>query len=404
MKLKQCLMFVASLIGFLPIAYFILPMFSIVSYDAGVSVLPVASTAETVAAVSAVPLPPVWKATHVTTPPSVKALYMTSWVAGTRDIRNRVVNLVNTTEANALVIDIKDYTGMIAFAVDDPYLKKFDSVEERIPDIKEFIEYLHSKGIYVIGRISVFQDPRLVKLRPDLAVKRSSDGAVWKDRKGISWIDAGAKEAWDYDVAIGKQAYAYGFDELNFDYIRFPSDGDMYNIAYPFSEGKTKALVMKEFYAYLRQELGSSGAILSADLFGMVTTNADDLNIGQKLEYALPYFDYIGPMVYPSHYPAGFNGYPAPAKVPYAVVKFSMDRAHEKVKALAWSASTTPESREAKVHFGQIRPWLQDFDLGADYTAEMVRAQMQAAYDAGLTSWMLWNAANKYTAGALLPE
>lgn len=404
MKLKQCLMFVASLIGFLPIAYFILPMFSIVSYDAGVSVLPVASTAETVAAVSAVPLPPVWKATHVTTPPSVKALYMTSWVAGTRDIRNRVVNLVNTTEANALVIDIKDYTGMIAFAVDDPYLKKFDSVEERIPDIKEFIEYLHSKGIYVIGRISVFQDPRLVKLRPDLAVKRSSDGAVWKDRKGISWIDAGAKEAWDYDVAIGKQAYAYGFDELNFDYIRFPSDGDMYNIAYPFSEGKTKALVMKEFYAYLRQELGSSGAILSADLFGMVTTNADDLNIGQKLEYALPYFDYIGPMVYPSHYPAGFNGYPAPAKVPYDVVKFSMDRAHEKVKALAWSASTTPESREAKVHFGQIRPWLQDFDLGADYTAEMVRAQMQAAYDAGLTSWMLWNAANKYTAGALLPE
>ncbi len=397
-------MFVASLIGFLPIAYFILPMFSIVSYDAGVSVLPVASTAETVAAVSAVPLPPVWKATHVTTPPSVKALYMTSWVAGTRDIRNRVVNLVNTTEANALVIDIKDYTGMIAFAVDDPYLKKFDSVEERIPDIKEFIEYLHSKGIYVIGRISVFQDPRLVKLRPDLAVKRSSDGAVWKDRKGISWIDAGAKEAWDYDVAIGKQAYAYGFDELNFDYIRFPSDGDMYNIAYPFSEGKTKALVMKEFYAYLRQELGSSGAILSADLFGMVTTNADDLNIGQKLEYALPYFDYIGPMVYPSHYPAGFNGYPAPAKVPYDVVKFSMDRAHEKVKALAWSASTTPESREAKVHFGQIRPWLQDFDLGADYTAEMVRAQMQAAYDAGLTSWMLWNAANKYTAGALLPE
>ena len=109
-------------------------------------------------------------------------------------------------------------------------------------------------------------------------------------------------------------------------------------------------------------------------------------------------------MVYHSHYPPGFNGYPAPAKVPYDVVKFSMDRAHEKVNRLALSASTTPDSREAKVHFDQIRPWLQDFDLGADYTADMVRAQMQAAYDAGLDSWMLWDASNKYTPAALFPE
>ena len=380
-------------------------MFSKVSYDTDTPVSKREEAAPVAAAVVAsAALPPVWKATHKTTPDAVKALYMTSWVAGTGDLRNNVVHLIETTEANAVVIDIKDYTGKISFEVEDPYLKEFNAVEKRIPDIKEFIEYLHSKDIYVIGRISVFQDPHLVKLRPDLAVKRSSDGGVWKDRKGITWLDAGAKEVWDYDVAIGKQAYAYGFDELNFDYIRFPSDGDMYDIAYPFSEGKKKALVMKEFYAYLRQELGATGAVLSADLFGMVTTNADDLNIGQKLEYALPYFDYIGPMVYPSHYPAGFNGYPAPAKVPYDVVKFSMDRAHEKVKALVMSASTTPDSREAKVHFAQIRPWLQDFDLGADYTADMVRAQMQAAYDSGLNSWMLWNASNKYTKEALLPE
>lgn len=391
--------------GFFSLAYFILPTFSSVSYDTGI---PVIGTEEIplIAAAVTVPIvqPPVWHATHRAAPDAVKALYMTSWVAGTRDLRDGIVDIVETTEANALVIDIKDYTGMIAFEVEDPYLQGFNSVENRISDVKEFIEYLHSKDIYVIGRISVFQDPQLVKLRPDLAVKRSSDGGVWKDRKGISWLDAGAKEVWDYHVAIGKQAYAYGFDELNFDYIRFPSDGDMYNITYPFSEGKTKALVLKEFYAYLREELDATGAVLSADLFGMVTTNADDLNIGQKLEHALPYFDYIGPMVYPSHYPAGFNGYPAPAKVPYDVVKFSMDRAHVKVNAVALSASTTPDAREAKVHFAQIRPWLQDFDLGADYTADMVRAQMQAAYDAGLNSWMLWNAANKYTKEALLPE
>ncbi len=391
----------ALVVGFLSLAYFIIPYFSKISYDTEKAVsASVALSAENTIA-PALPAPPVWKATHVATPAAVRAIYMTSWVAGTKDMRNRLVNIIDTTEVNAIVIDIKDYTGRIAFAVDDSYLKEFDAVEERIPDIKEFIEYLHSKDIYVIGRISVFQDPHFVKKRPDLAVKRSSDGGVWKDRKGISWLDAGAKEVWDYVVAIGKQSYEYGFDELNFDYIRFPSDGDMYDIAYPFSEGKKKAPVMKEFYSYLRQELGDTGAILSADLFGMVTTNADDLNIGQKLEYALPYFDYIAPMVYPSHYPKGFNGYPAPAAVPYDVVKFCMDRAHEKVKALALSASTTPDSREAKVTFAQIRPWLQDFDLGAVYTPEMVRAQMQAAYDAGLDSWMLWDASNKYTLAAL---
>ncbi|TSC61266.1 MAG: Uncharacterized protein Greene041614_1132 [Parcubacteria group bacterium Greene0416_14] len=404
MKLKHAPIAGTLLASFFIFAYFVLPMFSKVLYDTNMPAAETTSSEAAAVAVVSAPAPPVWKATHVATPKAVKAIYMTSWVAGTNDFRNRLVNLLDTTEANALVIDIKDYTGKIAFAVEDPYLQEFDSVEERIPDIKEFIERLHSKNIYVIGRISVFQDPHFVKIRPDLAVKRSSDGGVWKDRKGISWLDAGAKEVWDYHVAIGKQAYAYGFDELNFDYIRFPSDGDMYDIAYPFSEGKTKALVMKEFYAYLRQELGDTGAILSADLFGMVTTNADDLNIGQKLEYALPYFDYIGPMVYPSHYPPGFNGYLAPAKVPYDVVKFSLDRAHAKVKALAWSASTTPDSREAKAHFSQIRPWLQDFDLGADYTADMVRAQMQATYDAGLDSWMLWDAANTYTAAALYSE
>lgn len=403
MKSRHILIVGTLLAGFFALAYLVLPRLVSVSYDTTSSTAGAAvSVAENTLPV---PLaPPVWKATHVKTPHAVKSIYMTSWVAGTSDFRNRLVKLIEDTEVNALVIDIKDYTGKISFEVEDPYLQKFDSVEKRIPDIKDFIEYLHSKDIYVIGRISVFQDPQLVKKRPDLAVKRASDGAVWKDHKGISWLDAGAKEVWDYAVAIGKQAHEYGFDELNFDYIRFPSDGNMQDIAYPFSEGKKKALVMKEFYAYLRQELDATGAVLSADLFGMTTTNADDLNIGQKLEYALPYFDYVAPMVYPSHYPKGFNGYAAPATKPYEVVKFCMDRAHEKVDAMVWNASTTSESREAKVTFSQIRPWLQDFDLGADYTADMVRAQMQAAYDSGLTSWMLWDASNKYTAAALLPE
>ncbi|MEK9201846.1 MAG: putative glycoside hydrolase, partial [Patescibacteria group bacterium] len=137
-----------------------------------------------------------------------------------------------------------------------------------------------------------------------------------------------------------------------------------------------------------KDHLAGTGVVISADLFGMTTTNTDDLNIGQVLERTLPYFDYIAPMVYPSHYPKTFLGFSNPAEKPYEVIKYSLDSAVTR-------ASTTPQ---------KIRPWLQDFDLGAVYTKEMVRAQIQATYDAGLTSWMLWDAANTYTRGALLPE
>ena len=335
---------------------------------------------------------------HIKTPIQVKAIYMTSWVAGTKIIRAGLLKLIDETELNAVVIDIKDYTGKIAFEVQDENLTKYDAAENRIPDIKELIELLHSKGVYVIGRVSVFQDPHLVACRPDLAVKKNADGEIWKDYKGISWLDAGAPEVWDYTIDLATEAYNLGFDEINFDYIRFPSDGNMAEIYYPFSEErilrdpeKGKAKILQEFFAYLDNKLQKTGAILSADLFGMITTNTDDLNIGQVLEYALPFFDFICPMVYPSHYPPTFIGLANPAEHPYLVVKYAMDSAVARTK----TASSTPS---------QLRPWLQDFDLGADYTASMVRAQIQAVYDSGLESWMLWAASNKYTREALKSE
>lgn len=333
---------------------------------------------------------------HVKLPQQVKAIYMTSWVAGTKSIRDGLVKLIDTTELNSVIIDIKDYTGTIAFEVEDESLEKYKAASNRIPDIKEFLEYLHSKNIYVIGRISVFQDPHFVKERPDLAVKQSKDGPVWKDRKGISWLDAGSIEVWEYVIELARYSYNLGFDEINFDYIRFPSDGDMTNIYYPFSEERVmadvdtgKAKILREFFTYLDAKLSDTGAVLSADLFGMTTTNNDDLNIGQILEYALPSFDFVAPMVYPSHYPPNFIGLANPAAHPYEVVKYSMDRAVIKAN----KAGMNPK---------KLRPWLQDFDLGADYNAAEVRAQIQATYDAGLDSWMLWSAANKYTVGALL--
>lgn len=388
------------------ITYFTLPALFTTDYQSG-GVL-----ADTLATLDAKKEPPVL---HLATPKSVKAIYMTSCVAGTPSIRNKLVQLIEDTEINSVVIDIKDYSGRLSFISEDPVLKEALSTNCYAPDMKEFVESLHKKGIYVIGRISVFQDQHLIKAHPEFAIKRASDGGIWKDHKGLSFTDPSSKGVWDYIVLISKESYALGFDELNFDYVRFPSDGNMKDITFMSSGTKSKPEALRDFFAYLNKSLKPMGAVLSADLFGMTTTNTDDLNIGQVLENALPYFDYIAPMVYPSHYPAGFMGFANPAEKPYEVIKFSMDAAVKRTIATTTvvamlgerpiSTTTKPflYKKEA-FDLQKIRPWLQDFNLGATYTAEMVQKQIQATYDSGLNSWMLWNASNRYTRGALLPK
>jgi len=325
---------------------------------------------------------------HISTPKPVKGIYMTSWVAGTKDWRESMVKLIEETELNSVVIDVKDYSGHISFEVSDPVLKKIGASENRIPDVVEFIDYLHQKNIYAIARISVFQDAYLVGKKPELAVKRK-DGKVWKDYKGIAWLNIASREVWDYTIKVAEEAESVGFDELNFDYIRYPSDGDMKNIVLPYAPGtNTKAESLKAFFAYLAKELSPLKIPLSADLFGFTTTHSDDLNIGQILENAIPYFDYICPMVYPSHYPKGYENFSNPADHPYEIISLAMASSTQRMLAAGSSPS-------------KIRPWLQDFDLGADYTAEMIRKEKQAVYDAGLNSWLLWDPSNKYTRGAL---
>ena len=379
------------IIGGVLVLSFTLPFFVVKNLGSTISFLSEMSLAEVVAT-------EVKTASHVKIPEQVKTIYMTSWVAGTKNIRDNLVKLVDNTEINSIIIDIKDYTGKIAFKVHDENLEKYEASINRIPDMEEFLEYLHSKNIYVIGRVSVFQDPHFVQQRPDLAVKKEKDGEVWKDYKGISWLDAGSIEVWNYIIDLARYSHSIGFDEINFDYIRFPSDGDMSKIYYPFSEERIladvdlgKAKILREFFTYLDIKLSDIDVVISADLFGMVTTNDDDLNIGQILEYALPSFDFIAPMVYPSHYPKNFIGLTNPAAHPYKVVKYSMDKAVEKAK----NAGFNPL---------KLRPWLQDFDLGADYNAKEVRDQIRATYDAGLNSWMLWSASNRYTIEALKLE
>lgn len=352
-------------------------------------------------------------------PPSViKAIYATGWSAGNEKRLSYLTNLIDETELNAIVIDVKDYTGVVSYIANIPETTATNAEETRIPKINALIKKLHDRDIYVIGRIAVFEDQKLPLVRPELALKSKSTGKLWKNSRGLYWLDTSAKEVWDYNIAIARDMAARGFDEINFDYIRFPSDGNLDDIVYPKYKNTTpKATVVKNFYAHLQSAL--PGIRLSADVFGMTTTNADDLGIGQRLEDALPYFDAIAPMVYPSHYIPGFIGQKNPATAPYEVVKYSLEKALEKIKnyragwllaARSGDAARLGTMPEAKA---KLRPWLQDFNLGATYRAKEILAQIKATTDAlqgdeplgeKVDGWMLWNARNIYTNDALQKE
>lgn len=356
---------------------------------------------------------------HVKTPEAVKGIYMSQCVAGTPSFRNSLVSFVEQSDVNAIVIDIKDYSGTIGFPTTDPRFESASMQSCGASDMKAFIESLHEKGIYVIGRITVFQDPHYTKRYPEQAVQSASTGGPWKDHKGLSFVDVSSREFWDYIVALSNESIAMGFDELNYDYIRYPSDGNMKDAVY---KNPNRAEALERFFAYLHEKMEPTGVVTSADVFGMAASNTDDLGIGQVLERALPYFDYIMPMVYPSHYPDGFNGYSDPNDYPYEVIKYAMDKAvartvatqttvrtldgepimkKEVIPATATTATTTREvatGMYTKPAFDKqkIRPWLQDFDYGKEYLASDILAQTKGTYDAGLTSWIFWDPGNKY--------
>src|SRR3989344_3914135 len=269
---------------------------------------------------------------HLETPKSLKSLYMTACVAATPSWRNSLKEIVDNTELNAVIIDIKDYSGNLSYN---------GNVNCKVADLKEFIAELHENDIYVIGRITVFQDPYYANLHPELAVKSKSTGSVWRDNKGLSFIDVGAKPFWDYIIEISRTSHDLGFDELNFDYIRYPSDGSMQDANYTWMDASsTKAEMLENFFIYLHKSLkdttigGGEVPVISADLFGMTTTTSSDMGIGQILEKTLPYFDYVAPMVYPSHYPSGWNGLSHPAANPYEVVHIAMSEGKRREEVL----------------------------------------------------------------------
>ncbi len=372
---------------------------------------------------------------HVPLPEAVKAIYMTSCVAGTPTFRTKLVELIRATEINSVVIDIKDYSGAISFPPkNESWQYAWNNAKCGARDMPQLIEMLHDNNIFVIGRITVFQDPLYAQSHPELAVLRSDQKTVWTDHKGLSFIDVASKPYWDHMVDLVVDSYNIGFDELNFDYVRYPSDGNMADTYYPQSmAGQYKMdrqANLEAFFKYLNESIddenkfaemrhentgrASSTPWTSVDLFGMTTSNFDDLTIGQVQERAAPYFDFIAPMVYPSHYPKNFLGLGNPNDYPYKIVyhamKSGVDRMKSDVTPMAGFlheriGTSTPASYKKPVYGpDKFRTWIQDFDYGGDYDAADVRAQIQASYDTGVNSWMIWAPSNIYTRAALYDE
>ncbi len=335
----------------------------------------------------------------------VKAIYLTSWSAATPSRLTQALDLISDTELNAVVIDVKDYSGTVVFETSNPIIRAIGSEVRRL-DLPDLVARFHAKGIYVIVRIAVFQDQHLATVRPHLAV-RDTRGGTWRDRKGLAWVDPASPEVWQYIVEVAREAARAGVDELNFDYVRFPSDGNLSALQYPVFDprAQTRRQVLQQFFAFLTGELRDAGPVLSVDLFGLTTVRPDDLGIGQVIEDALLFFDVVAPMVYPSHYARGFLAYKNPAAHPYEVVAYSLTQAVRRRQRLREAIAALEDGSgrpEAADQIGQLRPWLQAFDLGAPYPPRAIRSQMQAVSDAGLSSgWLLWSPSNRYHPASL---
>jgi hypothetical protein len=344
-------------------------------------------------------------------PEIVRAVYVTGYSAGAGKYLDYLTNLFKTTEINAVVVDIKDYSGLVSYKSKAPNAQKYNLYNNAIPDIDSLVRFFHDQNIYVIGRIAVFEDPSFAKARTDLAIYNKSQTTdksrpiLWQDSNGLSWVDPASKEVWDYNISLAKDALYHGFDEINFDYVRFPSDGSVKNMSFSVWDEKIpRQEVIKGFFVYLRSQL--SGDKISADLFGQTTINKDDMGIGQIIENAFENFDYISPMIYPSHYINGFMGFANPAEHPYEVIKYSMDAALARGNNLLKQSDNlaslqTTQQRPVAV----LRPWLQDFNMGANYDAEMVKKEIKATQDSlgqSYKGYMLWNPSNVYTKDAVL--
>ena len=283
---------------------------------------------------------------------------------------------------NTIELDIKDENGEVGFRRPAVPLAHQMGAAKRYYNPYEIAEQVHARGVYLVGRIVVFEDPVLSEHRPRYAI-RTKDGGVWHTGSGLGWVNPHDQRVWKYVTDLGAAAAKAGFDEIQFDYVRFPTDGDLSNAVFPGATRRSKGSVIADFIRYATSRLNPLGVRVSADVFGLSATR--NMGIGQRPNRIARYLDAIYPMVYPSHFGPGEYNIDNPNAQPGRTVALAL-----RDFDIALRGSTT-----------RLVPWLQDFSLGRTYTIADVRDQIQAARDAGAQGFLLWNAGGVYTRAAL---
>ena len=312
-------------------------------------------------------------------PAQIRGVHVTMALAS---IPGKLGEYLRLPGLNTIQLDVKDENGEVGFVPSAVPLARSTGAAKPYYKPREVARLVRRHGVFLIGRIVVFEDPVLSSRRADLAIKRP-DGSVWRNHAGLGWVNPYDRRVWDYNVDIAEAAARAGFDEIQFDYVRFPSDGDVDQIVYPGKTATPPGWVIPQFVHYASTRLKRLGVRVSADVFGLSATR--DLGIGQVPSRLAKYLDALYPMVYPSHYYAGEYNLPDPSAAPRATV----------------AASLRHFQREVRGRKAQLVPWLQDFTYGRTYTLAEVQAQIDAALAAGTAGFLLWNAAGVYTPGAL---
>ncbi len=341
----------------------------------------------------------VWMANFQDNRKAVKAkgIYVTASKAN-KNIDD-LLKLVDDTELNAMVIDIKDDDGRITYQMNYQPAVEINAIRGYISDIEGVIKKLKEHDVYLIARIVAFKDPVLAEKKPELALKLK-DGSTFRDKDKLAWVNPFKKEVWDYLVGVASHCAEIGFDEVNFDYIRFSTDSGMANVDFGAeAENKTKIETITEFVKYACEQLKPLGIYVSADVYGAIISSPVDAKIvGQSYIEMSKYLDYICPMIYPSHYGDGYYGIKYPDTEPYNLILAALEASRK-------SLNEIPEGE----HRAKVRPWLQDFTATwikhyIRYGSKEVRDQIEAVYDSDYSEWLLWNGAMNYTKGALYTE
>lgn len=316
-------------------------------------------------------------------PKIVRALYVNRWASQSKRKMAKLVAIADTTEINALVVDMKDEFGL-NFASKNPDFAKNAGSSSKA-NVVALLDTLKAHKIFPIARIVVFKDSVTARVHPEWTI-RKADGSIWRDKKGLAWVNPYHHELWDYNIGVAEELVKLGFGEIQFDYIRFPEPyPSLPKQVFPDSKDVAKPDALAAFLKDAKARLNKLGARSTADIFGLVTTVSGPLEVGQEWEKLAPNTDALLPMVYPSHYPHGSFGIAVPNAEPYKVITTAIEKARQRDEKLGIKGTE------------HVRPWLQAFTLGKpEYGAEQLRAEKKAVYDSGYEGWVMWNPGSSY--------